>query len=124
MSVRYQRMNEEIKKTLAEIIREMKDPRLSPMTTIMSVEVTNDLKQAKVRVSVYDQEQAPREESVAALNGAEGFIAREVGRRMQLRALPKFKFVLDDSIAYSVHISQLIDSLHIGGDKEPGPGEE
>ncbi len=125
MSVRYQRMNEEIKKTLAEIIRDMKDPRLSSMTTIMGVEVTNDLKQAKVRVSVYDKEQTPREESVAALNGAEGFIAREVGRRMQLRALPKFKFVLDDSIAYSVHMSKLIDSLHIGGGEEtPEPGEE
>ena len=105
-------MNEEIKKTLAEIVREMKDPRISPMTTIMSVEVTNDLKQAKVRVSVYDQEQAPREATVAALNGAEGFIAREIGHRMELRALPKFKFILDDSIAYSVHISQVIDSLH------------
>ncbi|MEA5059781.1 MAG: 30S ribosome-binding factor RbfA [Candidatus Pelethousia sp.] len=118
MSVRYQRMSEEIKKTLAEIIRDMKDPRISPMTTIMAVEVTNDLKQAKVRVSVYDQEQAPREESVVALNGAEGFIAREVGRRMQLRALPKFKFILDDSIAYSVHMSQLIDSLHVNRGNE------
>ncbi|NCB31457.1 MAG: 30S ribosome-binding factor RbfA, partial [Clostridia bacterium] len=77
-----------------------------------------DLKQAKVRVSVYDQEQAPREESVVALNGAEGFIAREVGRRMQLRALPKFKFILDDSIAYSVHMSQLIDSLHVNRGNE------
>ena len=124
MSVRYQRMNEEIKKTLAEIIREMKDPRLSPMTTIMNVEVTNDLKQAKVRVSVYDQAQAPREESVAALNGAEGFIAREVGNRMKLRALPKFKFVLDDSIAYSVHISQLIDSLNISKDEASSDKDE
>ena len=59
MSVRYQRMNEEIKKTLAQIVREMKDPRISPMTTIVGVEVTNDLKQAKVKVSVYDKEQAP-----------------------------------------------------------------
>ena len=108
MSVRYQRMNEEIKKTLAQIV---------------GVEVTNDLKQAKVKVSVYDKEQAPREESVNALNGAEGFIAREVGRRMQLRALPKFKFLLDDSIAYSVHISQVIDSLGIKKDSE-GKDEE
>lgn len=93
------------------------------MTTIVGVEVTNDLKQAKVKVSVYDKEQAPREESVNALNGAEGFIAREVGRRMQLRALPKFKFLLDDSIAYSVHISQVIDSLGIKKDSE-GKDEE
>ena len=123
MSIRYERMNEEIKKTISEIIKDMKDPRVSDMTTIMSVDVTNDLKQAKVKVSVYDKEQAPREESVNALNGAEGFIAREVGRRMQLRALPKFKFLLDDSIAYSVHISQVIDSLGIKKDSE-GKDEE
>jgi len=44
---------------------------------------------------------------------------------MQLRALPKFKFILDDSIAYSVHISELIESLHIGECKEEAePGEE
>ena len=54
-SVRYDRINEEIKKALSEIVREMKDPRISPMTTIMLVEATNDLKLAKVRVSVYDK---------------------------------------------------------------------
>lgn len=52
MSIRYERMNEEIKKTISEIIKDMKDPRVSDMTTIMSVDVTNDLKQAKVLVSV------------------------------------------------------------------------
>lgn len=50
MSIRYERMNEEIKKTISEIIKDMKDPRVSDMTTIMSVDVTNDLKQAKVLV--------------------------------------------------------------------------
>ena len=110
MSVRYQRMNEEIKKTLAQIVREMKDPRISPMTTIVGVEVTNDLKQAKVKVSVYDKEQAPREESVNALNEAEGFIAREVGRRMQLRALPKFNSCWMIPSPTALHISQVIDS--------------
>ena len=58
-----------------------------------------------------------------AIGAAQGFIAREVGRRMQLRALPKFKFLLDDSIAYSVHISQVIDSLGIKKDSE-GKDEE
>ena len=56
MSIRYERMNEEIKKTISEIIKDMKDPRVSDMTTIMSVDVTNDLKQAKVLVSVYDKD--------------------------------------------------------------------
>ena len=67
-NIRYTRINEEVKKAISEIVREMKDPRISSMTTIMSAEVTNDLKQAKVRVSVYDPDDAVREASVAALN--------------------------------------------------------
>ena len=62
MSIRYERMNEEIKKTISEIIKDMKDPRVSDMTTIMSVDVTNDLKQAKVLVSVYDKDDERSEE--------------------------------------------------------------
>ena len=107
-SVRYDRINEEIKKALSEIVREMKDPRISPMTTIMLVEATNDLKLAKVRVSVYDKDDSVRKETVAQLNRAEGFIARELGRRIDIRRIPTLKFTLDDSIEYSVHISEII----------------
>ena len=66
MSIRYERMNEEIKKTISEIIKDMKDPRVSDMTTIMSVDVTNDLKQAKVLVSVYDKEDEWKPSTTAA----------------------------------------------------------
>lgn len=112
MSIRYERLGEEVKKTLSEIIREMKDPRISDMTTVASVELTNDLKYAKVKVSVYDKDDEARKASVAALNGASGFIAREVGRRMEIRALPKFTFLLDESIEYSVYISKIIDEIN------------
>ena len=112
-SVRYDRVNEEIKKTLSEIVREMKDPRISPMTTILIVEATNDLKLAKVRVSVYDKDDAVRKLTVEQLNRAEGFIARELGRRMEIRRIPTLKFLLDDSIEYSVHIAEIIDKLRI-----------
>ena len=112
MSIRYDRMSEEIRKTISEIIRDMKDPRLSDMTTILSVEVASDLKLAKVRVSVYDKDDAAREASVEVLNHGSGFITRELGRRMDLRSLPKFKFVLDTSSEYSVRIAEIIDSLH------------
>ena len=93
MSIRYERMNEEIKKTISEIIKDMKDPRVSDMTTIMSVDVTNDLKQAKVLVSVYDKDDEVRRGTVEALNHGSDF-------------------KLDNSIEYSVHISEIIDSLH------------
>lgn len=109
--VRSDRLNEEMRKTLSEVIRELKDPRLSDMTTVSNVEITRDLRYATVRISVYDENQKVREDSVAALNHAEGFIAREVGRRMLIRRIPTMKFVLDDSIAYSVHISKILNEL-------------
>ncbi len=111
-NIRYDRMAEEIKKTVSEIVRDMKDPRITDMTTIMDVSVTNDLKWAKVKVSVYDKDDAVRKDAVAALNAASGFIAREVGRRMDIRALPRFSFELDNSIEYSVHISEIINRLN------------
>ena len=111
-SVRYDRINEELKKALSEIVREMKDPRISPMTTILRVEATNDLKLAKVKVSVYDKSVDIRKETVAQLNRAEGFIARELGKRVDIRRIPTLKFTLDDSIEYAVHISEIINQLN------------
>lgn len=111
-SVRYDRINEELKKALSEIVREMKDPRISPMTTILRVEATNDLKLAKVKVSVYDKSDDIRKETVAQLNRAVGFIARELGKRVDIRRIPTLKFTLDDSIEYAVHISEIINQLN------------
>ena len=87
---------------------------MSPMTTIMGAEVTNDQKQAKVKVSVYDEDDKVREETVAALNRASGFIRRELGNRMELRQLPQLKFILDNSIEYSVRISGILRELSRG----------
>lgn len=110
-AIRQDRMNEEVKKTVSEVIREMKDPRISSMTTITAAEVTNDLKYAKLRVSVYEQDEQLRKDAVDALNHAAGFIARELGNRMQIRRLPSLKFVLDTSIEYSVHIGKILSTL-------------
>ena len=112
------RMNEEVKKTISEIIRDMKDPRISTMTTLTEVEVTNDLKYAKIKVSVYDEDEQKRASSVDALNHAAGFIARELGARMRIRAVPSMKFSLDQSIAYSVRISEILNRLHKDEGKE------
>lgn len=108
---RFDRINEELKKALSEVIRDMKDPRISPLTSVMRAEATNDLKQCKVMISVYDKDDAARKETVAQLNRAEGFIAREVGRRIDLRHIPTFEFRLDDSIEYSVRISEILNRL-------------
>ncbi|MBR5717631.1 MAG: 30S ribosome-binding factor RbfA [Clostridia bacterium] len=120
---RFDRINEEIKKALSDVIRDMKDPRISPLTTVMRAEATNDLKQCKVWISVYDRNDEARSETVAQLNRAEGFIAREMGRRIDLRHIPKFIFKLDDSIEYSVHISEILSGLDISR-KESDPEDE
>ena len=108
---RFDRINEEIKKALSEIIRGMKDPRISPLTTVMRAEATNDLKQCKVKISVYDKDDEARRQTVAQLNAAEGFIAREMRHSIDLRHIPTFIFELDDSIEYSVRISEILGKL-------------
>ena len=113
-AIRSDRMNEEVKKTIAEIMREMKDPRISSMATLTGCEVTKDLKYAKLRVSVYDEDEGKRKATVDALNHAAGFIGRELGARMRIRAIPSLQFALDNSIEYSVYISKLLDDLHTG----------
>ena len=116
---RADRRNEEVKKTISEVIREMKDPRISPMTALTEVEVTKDLKFAKVKVSVYDEDEKKRISSVEALNHAAGFISHELGARMRIRAVPSIKFTLDNSISYSVRISEILNELHKADGNEP-----
>lgn len=121
---RADRRNEEVKKTISEIIREMKDPRLSPMTALTEVEVTKDLKFAKVKVSVYDDDEKKRVSSVEALNHAAGFISHELGARMRIRAVPSIKFALDNSIAYSVRIAEILSGLNTANGSEVLPDED
>ena len=119
--VRNERLREELKKTVSAIIFDMKDPRIPAVTSITDMEITPDLKYAKAHVSVYDTDPNAAKTAVDALNHAAGFIAHEVGSRMTIRRVPSIKFVGDDSIAYSVHISEVIRSLH---KDEPKDGED
>lgn len=118
-AIRQDRINEEVKKTVGEIIREMKDPRVSQMATITHAEVTNDLKQAKLHVSVYEESEQQRYDTITALNHAAGFITRELGQRMQIRRLPAIKFILDTSIEYSAHINKILGTLNIRPEETP-----
>ena len=121
---RFDRINEEIKKALSEIIRDMKDPRISPLTTVMRAEATNDLKQCKVKISVYDKDDEVRRQTVAQLNAAEGFIAREMRRCIDIRHIPTFIFELDDSVEYSVRISEILNKLEAERKEEPTQDEQ
>lgn len=98
-----------------KIIREdLSDPRTKCLFSITHVDVTKDLRYAKVFVSIFEEDK--REGMMKALKSAAGFIRRGVGQAIQLRYTPELLFVLDTSIEYGVHMSKLINDLHIAED--------
>ena len=102
------RINEEVKKVVSSLIQnEIKDPRLTAMISVTSVEVTRDLGYAKVFVSIFANSKEEKEENLKALKSASGFI-REVGRKVKLRVTPQIIFELDESIDYGMKIDGLI----------------
>ncbi len=107
---RTDRISEEVKRELSAVIRELKDPRLPMMTTVVSVRVTKDLKFAKAYISVLGDE-AQKSGALDALKSASGFIRREIGHRLNLRNTPEFTFVADDSIEYGAHINEILKEL-------------
>lgn len=110
-NVKLDRINEEVYRTLSDIIRsEVKDPRISPITSITGVEVTNDLKQAKVYVSVLGEEDA-LDETMEGLKSSSGFIRGRLARELNLRNTPELKFLADSSIAYGLKMSKMIDEV-------------
>ena len=110
-SIKNTRINMEVQRQLSTIIsRGIKDPRVSPMTTVVAVEVAPDLKTAKAYVSVLGDEEAQKN-TLAGLKSAEGYIRRELARTVNLRNTPQIKFVVDQSIEYGVNMSKLIDDV-------------
>lgn len=110
-SIKNTSINMEVQKELSQIIRlEIKDPRIHPMTTVVSVEVTPDLKFCKAYISILGDEEAGKA-TIEGLKSAEGYIRRELARRVNLRNTPEIKFILDQSIEYGVNMSRLIDEV-------------
>jgi ribosome-binding factor A len=109
-SVKNRRINDEVRKALAAIVREVKDPRISPLTSVTGTEVAPDLKTCKVYVSVYGDSEAGAK-TMEGLKSASRFIRGELARKVNLRHTPELTFVLDDSIAYGVAMSHRIDEV-------------
>ena len=115
------RINDEMQKTLADILRSVKDPRVSgAFVSITGAEVTADLKYAKIFYSVMQGDKKAVREGLAS---SAGYIRGQVARRMDLRQTPELVFVEDTSIAYGAHISELLNSITIS-DPDPEPEEE
>ncbi len=109
-STKNNRINGEVRRSLSEIIRDVKDPRVDPFCSVTQVSVAPDLKTCKVYVSVLGDEEKEKE-TLAGLQSAEGFIRRELAARVNLRNTPEITFIMDDSIRYGMEMSKKIDEV-------------
>ena len=121
-SIKNTRINMEVQRELSQIISsEIKDPRIHPLTSVVAVEVTPDLKYCKAYISVLGDEEAGKA-TIEGLRSAASFVRRELAHRVNLRNTPEIKFILDQSIEYGVNMSKLIDEVtkDLHDDEEEG----
>ena len=110
-SIKNTRINGEVQRELANIIRGgIKDPRISPLTSVVAVEEAPDLKTCKAYISVLGDSEAQKA-TLEGLKSAEGYIRRELAHTVNLRNTPEIRFILDQSIEYGVHMSKIIDEV-------------
>ena len=111
------RTNDDIQRVLANLLTQVKDPRVQQgMISVTRVETTGDLRYAKVWLSVLGLEN--EKEFKKGLKSASGWLRRELGKSLELRYTPELIFELDHSIEYGAHINELLRSLNIDGSEE------
>ena len=108
------RVTSDIKLALSDILRDVKDPRVSKLLSIVKLDVSGDMSYATVYVSAIEGREKTLE-SVKALKNAAGYIRRELGARLSLRKVPELSFIADDSIEISANISRIVNSFEGGG---------
>lgn len=110
-SVKNTRINGEVQRVLAEILRGgIKDPRVPQFTSVVAVEVSPDLKTCKAWISVLGDEEVVKG-ALAGLKSASGYIRSRLAREINLRNTPEITFIIDQSIAYGVNMSKKIDDV-------------
>jgi ribosome-binding factor A len=118
-SFRTQKVADVLHREISELIRtEISDPGVG-FVTVTGVEISKDLRNARVFVSVMG-DAARKRESMKALDRARKFIQTGVGERVRLRFVPILHFILDESIEYGIRIDSILDKLNAG---RPAPGE-
>lgn len=110
---RINKINEEVRRELASVVRELKDSRIPMMTSVVAVSVTNDLSYAKCYMSIMGDSETQKK-AIEGLKSAAGYIRREIGRRIDLRHTPEFIFELDHSIEHGAHINQVLSDIMKG----------
>ena len=123
------RINDEMQKAMAEILRTVKDPRVSEVfISVTGAEVTPDLKYAKIYYSALGMKSAEDKKEIArGLKSSAGYIRRQVAAKLNLRITPEITFVEDTSITYGAHIAELLNGITFSDDEESGEddgGEE
>ena len=109
-SNRIGRINDEIRRELSDILRTVKDPRVSQaMVTITHVDTTSDLRYARIYVTALDR--TGEKDLMRGLKSASGFLRRELGSRLNLRYTPELQFMSDESIAHGAHILDLLSHV-------------
>jgi len=123
-SIKNTRINSEVQRELSNIIHnEIKDPRIDPMTSVVSVYVAPDLKTCKAYISVLGNGES-RDKTLEGLNSAEGYIRKQLAKNVNLRNTPEIKFIMDQSIEYGVNMAHMIDEVNKSDDsKENDEGE-
>ena len=110
-SIKNTRVNTEVQRELSNIIRNMKDPRVAPWTSVVAAEVAPDLKTCKAYISVLGDGKA-QEDTIRGLESAEGYIRRELAHTLNMRNTPEIRFILEQSIEYGVNMSKKIDEVN------------
>lgn len=108
---RIDKINEEVRREMCTVIRELKDTRIPMMTSVVAVNVTRDLRYAKVYVSVMGDAEVQKQ-AIEGLKSAAGFVRREIGHRLKLRYAPEILFELDHSIEQGAHINSIINDIN------------
>lgn len=104
------RINGEVMKVISEALRYSKDPRISPMTSVMDVEVAPDLKTCKVWVTVMGDDE-DRERTAEGLKSAAGYVRSTLAKELNMRYTPEIRFIMDDSIEYAINMSKKIEEV-------------
>lgn len=111
-SIKSTRINAEVQRELANIIRgELKDPRVDPMTSVTACDVTTDLKQCKVYISILSPDEEVHKSTMEGLKAAKGFLRKRLAETVNLRNTPEIILIEDRGIAYGMYMSKLIDDV-------------
>lgn len=113
---RQERLNSEIKKVISVALREMRDPKISSLTTLTDVSITNDLSYCDLKFSILGDEHE-KNQIITTLQDASGYFRSHIAKNIRIRQVPEIRVKLDESIEYSNRINEILKDLNLGNDE-------